>query len=284
MLSAVHMSASSEKGGQKLNIKLDDMSWPEVEKVLDKPNAVLIPVGSVEQHGLHLPLSVDSRCATYISEQVAKKVIEEHQISVVVAPTIQYTDVTTFASFPGTIGISLDTEIRVIGDIARSFIKHGFKNIIFVNGHMSNVIPINTALRQVYVDYPDAGLYALNWWDLGFEVIPKIRKSTICLHADEIETSVSLVIQPENVYLDKATKDFPTISLSNKWAIPDFYGPNRVFYHSRKKYPKLGFGSGVMGDATLASRETGEQIIKAVVNDLAEIIVEVVKSGGDNQD
>lgn len=266
-----------------MKIKLDDMTWPEVDEVLRNPNAVLIPIGSIEQHGLHLPLSVDSRCAAYLAEQAAKKVTEEHQIRVLVAPAIQYTEVTTFESFPGSIGISVDTEIRLIGDIARSFIKQGFKNIIFVNGHASNVIPINTALRQISVDFPDAGLYAVNWWALGFEVIPKIRKSTICLHADELETSLSLVIQPENVYLDKAVKEVPSYSLSEKWVYPDFYGPNRVFYHSRKKFPRLGTGSGVMGDPTVASRETGEKIIKAVVDDLAEIIVEVVKSGGNSQ-
>lgn len=262
-----------------MKIKLDDMAWTEVDEVLSKPNAVLIPVGSIEQHGLHLPLSVDSRCATYMAEQAARKVTEEHQIRAVVAPTIHYTEVATFESFPGSIGISVDTEIRVIGDIARSFIKQRFKNIIFVNGHSSNVIPINTALRQVFVDFPDAGLYAVNWWALGFEVIPKIRKSTICLHADELETSVSLVIQPENVHLDKAVKEFPSYSLSERWVFPDFYGPNRVFYHSRKNYPKLGTGSGVMGDPTVASRETGEKIIEAVVDDLVKIMVEIVKSG-----
>lgn len=265
-----------------MKIKLDDMTWPEVDEVLSKPNAVLIPVGSVEQHGPHLPLSVDSRCAAYIAEQAAEKVAEDQQIRMIVAPAIQYTEVTTFQSFPGTIGISADTEIRVIGDIARSFIKQGFKNIIFVNGHFPNVTLISTALHQVSVDFPEAGLYAASWWALGFEVIPKVRKSTICLHADELETSVSLVIQPENVHLDKAVKEFPSYSLSEKWVYPDFYDPNRVFYHSRKKFPKMGTNPGVMGDPTVASRETGEKILKAVVDDLAEIIVEVVQSGGDS--
>lgn len=263
-----------------MKIRLDDMTWPEVGEILKKPNVVLIPIGATEQHALHLPLSVDSRCATYISEQAAIKVIEEHHISVIVAPTIQYVEVIDFEAFPGTIGISLDTEIRLIEDLARSFIKQGFGNIIFVNGHYPNVIPISTALRKVFVDYPDAGLYAVNWWDLGFEVIPKIRKSVTGLHAEELETSVSLVIQPENVHLDKVTKEFPSFSLSEKWAVPDLSGLKRVFYHSRWKFPNFGSGSsGVMGDSTVASRETGEKIIKAVVDDLVEIIVEVVKSG-----
>lgn len=261
-----------------MKIKLAEMTWPEVKQLLEGPNAVVIPVGSTEQHGPHLPLNVDSRCAAYMAEQAVRRVNEEHGIRAVVAPAIHYTEVATFKSYPGSIGISVDTEIRLIGDIARSLIEQGFKNIIFLNGHSSNVVPISAALRQVYIDFPDAGLYAVNWWALGFEIIPRVRKSKICLHADELETSVSLVIQPENVRLDKAVKELPGYSLSEKWVFPDFYGPNRLFYHSRKNYPQMGSGAGVMGDPTVASRETGERIIKAVVDDLAEIIMEVVKS------
>ena len=259
-----------------MKIHLDDVSWPEVEEMLKKPHALLIPVGSVEQHGPHLPLSVDSRCANYMAEQAAKKVIAEYPITVAVAPTINYTGVETFGSFPGSIGISVDTEIRLIGDIVRSCIKQGFRNIILINGHYPNMTSINTALRQVFADYPDAGLYAVNWFSLGFEIMPNILKSSSpAVHADEIESSVSLVIQPENVNLDKAVKEFPSFSLSDKWL-----APNRVFYHSRMKFPKFGTHSGVMGDPTVATKETGEKIVKAVVDDLAEIIVEVVKSEG----
>ncbi|MDP2917726.1 MAG: creatininase family protein [Dehalococcoidia bacterium] len=263
-----------------MKIRLDDMTWADVEELLKKTNVLVVPVGSVEQHGLHLPLSVDSRCATYLAEQAAKKVIAEHKLRVIVAPTIHYTDVTTFQSFPGTIGISADTETRLIADIARSFVSQGFQNIIFLNGHASNVVPISAGLRQVNLEYQDAGLFALNWWALGFETIPKIRKSKASLHADELETSLSLVIQPENVQLDKVVKEIPKYALSEKWVSPDFYGANRVFYHSRRKFPKLGSGVGVMGDPTVASRETGEKIAEAVVNDLVQIILEVARSEG----
>ena len=152
---------------------MSDMPWPEVQELLKQPNAVLIPAGSTEQHGLHLPLNVDSACATYLSEKSAEKVNNNHKIRVVIAPTLNYTEVNTFSDFPGSIGITVDTETRVILDITRSFIKQGFKNLIFVNGHSSNMLPINMGLRQVAEEYPAAGLYALNWWALGFETIPE---------------------------------------------------------------------------------------------------------------
>lgn len=263
-----------------MKLHLSDLNWPEVQQLLTQPNAVLIPVGSTEQHGLHLPLNVDSACANYLAEQAAGRVTREGQINVVVAPVIHYTKVGLFAEFPGSIPISLDTETRLIADIARSFVRQGFRNIIFVSGHYENAVPISAALQQVLTEFPKAGLYALEWWALGFETIPKVRKSHICLHADELETSLSLVIQPENVQMDKVKKEIPEFSLSEKWVSPDFYGQNHILFHSRGKLPRMGSGHGVMGDPTVASKATGEKVAEAIIKDLVEIIIEVVRSEG----
>ena len=261
-----------------MKIYLHDMTWVEVEKILKRPNVLLIPVGSVEQHGYHLPLNVDSRCATYLAEEAAKKANAEHRIKILVAPTIHYTDVNTFQDFPGTIGVSSDTETRIIIDIARAMLKQGFHNLIFINGHATNVVPISAGLRQASLEYPEAGLYALNWWALGFDVIPKIRKSQNCLHADELETSLSLLIQPKNVDIKKAVKEIPGFALSERFVSADFYGANRVFFNTRRKFPEYRKNAGVMGDPTVASRETGRKISEAVVADLVRIILEVVRS------
>lgn len=260
-----------------MNIHLSDLSWPEIAEVQKKPNLIILPTGSTEQHGHHLPTNVDSCLATYLAEQAAQKVNTGKKIRALVAPTIHYTEVDTFKEFPGTIGISLDTEVRLIQDIVHSFITNGFNNILILNGHSSNTIPINTALRKVNAEFPNAGLYAVNWWSLGN--LPKLLKSPPSLHAEEMETSLCLVAEPDKVDLSKADAEYPKLSLSEKWATPDFYGLSKtVFYHSRKKYPKFGKSKGIMGDATAASKETGEKIAKAVVADLAEIITEIVAS------
>ena len=116
-----------------MKIKLEDMTWPEVEEVQKSPHVLLLPAGSVEQHGRHLPLSVDSRCPTHVAEQAALKVSSEHNIRAVVAPAMHYTETgttSTFAEFPGTIGLSVDTTAIVIEEIARSVIANGFKNML----------------------------------------------------------------------------------------------------------------------------------------------------------
>jgi creatinine amidohydrolase len=98
-----------------MELRLAEMSWLDVEEVLKKPNAIILPVGAIEEHGLHLPLNVDSRIATYVSEHAAKKVMEENQISVLVAPCINYTETAglgfALSGYVGTIGLSMDTII-----------------------------------------------------------------------------------------------------------------------------------------------------------------------------
>ncbi|MBA7560020.1 Creatinine amidohydrolase [subsurface metagenome] len=275
-------------------IKFEDMSWSEVAEVLKEPNAMILPVGSIEQHGPHLPLNVDFRITEHIAWQAARRVTDENKIHVLVAPAVRYAEVLSGSSrtFPGTTGVRFDTFMSVIGDIIWSFVNQGFKNIIVLNGHLPNRDPIAAALRRIGSDLrtasiPNIGLYAINWWEMGSDVISHVRKSEAGLHADEIETSICLVIQPENVHLDKALKWFPSYSLSRRWVgscdlVRDVV-PS-VFYHSRAKMPK-GPGDpveaqGIMGDPTVATKETGEKIVSAVVDDLTKVIVEIVESEG----
>jgi len=261
-------------------IMLDEMTWHEIEQVLTQPVVVLVPTGSTEQHGLHLPINVDSRCTTYISQQAAIKA-NKRKIRVLVAPTIHYTSIPVFRDFPGTIGPPTDTVVALFEGIARSFIKNGFSNIVFINGHFPNSSPLTTALWTVCLDFPKAGLYALNWWDLGSSTIQAERQSSCMFHAEELETSVSLVIQPENVNMEFAKKDFPTFSVSKKWVFPDFFAPQKLFFHSRVKLPNRARGSsGVMGDATVASAKSGEKFLSAIISDLVELLVEIVESEG----
>ncbi|MFC1860915.1 creatininase family protein [Chloroflexota bacterium] len=264
-----------------MEIHLANLTWPDIEEIQKKPNAVILPVGSVEQHGPHLPLSVDYRCPAYVAELAASKVNRENDIRVLVAPPLQYgTIASTFGGFPGCIGVSPDTAVKVFEDIARGFINSYFTNIIFLNGHFTNVVPLFMALQKVSLEFPGVGLYGIRWLHLGSDIIPNIRKSEWGLHADELETSATLFIQPENVHMEKAIKDFPGFSLSERWVRMDICGDkSKVFFHSRERFPSKAKGSsGVMGDPTVASKETGEKILNASADDLARIIVEIVAS------
>ena len=258
-----------------METKLEKLTWPEVEEIVNKPHAVIVPVGSVEQHGRHLPLNVDYECPKYIAEKAAIRIAEQHDVRVLVAPAIHYGETSTgFQDFPGVIGLTIDTAIRMFEDIARSFVNSGFKKIVFLNGHYSNSGPLGIALRKVYVTNRDVNLYGVNWFALGGDVFNRIKKSEFGLHADEMETSASMVIQPENVRFEEAVKEIPAYSLSEKWTKPATHG--KVFFHTLKQYPIKAKGSaGVMGDPTVASKETGEKLLEACVEGLVQLIVEI---------
>jgi len=263
-----------------METRLVNLTWPDVEEIVKKPHVVIVPTGSIEQHGLHLPLSVDYRCPEYVAEMAARKVMKEHDIHVLVAPPVQYGEISlAIKGFPGCIGVYTDTAIKLFEDIARSLIVSGFKNIIYLNGHATNVASIVIGLRKVSYDYPEAGLYLVRWLALGTDVSTKIRKSEWGMHADELETAATLVIQPENVHMERAVKDFPSFSLSENWVKPDICGDkSKVLFHTRQKYPRRDQGSpGVMGDPTVASRETGEKVLEASSNDLAKMIIEIIQ-------
>ncbi|MFC1979565.1 creatininase family protein [Chloroflexota bacterium] len=262
-----------------MKIRFGDMRWPEIEEVLRKPHVVILPIGSTEQHGRHLPVNFDSYSAMYIGEQAARRVTDEYEIHVLVAPTIPYSETFGRPPFdqllPGNICISPDTIIRLVEEVTRSLVNQGFKNILVLNSHVENTAPIAVALRKVSIESKDAGLYAVNWFLLASEA-----RSTICKdgkaglgHACELETAMALAIEPENVRLDAVVKGSQSFSLPEKYITPAPFGP--VFYHSRLGGVRV---SGVMGDPSTANEETGRKCIAAFVDDLTEIILSIAKS------
>lgn len=260
-------------------VRLDEMSWPEAKEVLSKPNAVLLPIGATEAHGTHLPINVDSFYCTYVAEHAAQKVVKEHKIRVIVAPTIDYTDVSVHKMFAGTIGVKIDTLIRVIVDVVGSFLDQGFNNIIALTSHSENKCSLEVALRMIADERPKANVFAVATGGLGFQVRPGLIKAGTAGmgHALEVETSTALVMQPQNVHLDKVVIGSRKLPLSPRYIGDTGADRSRgIIYCSGIEEPKE---SGTFGDPTMASKEEGEKILSAIISDLADIIVQVVKPG-----
>lgn len=260
-----------------MTVRLDEMSWTEVQEVLNKPNAVVLPMGATEEHGAHLPINVDSFYATYVAEHAAQKVMNEHRICVLVAPTIDYTEVSGHKMFPGTIGVKADTLIRVITDIVGSFLDQGFRNIIALTTHRENYGPLEVALTMIADDYPEANVFAVSTMGLGFDVRPGLVKAGTAGsgHALETETSMALVMQPQNVHLDKVMLGSRELPLSERYIGATGGDRSRgvIYCSGIKGFEK----SGTFGDPTMASREEGEKLLSTIIGDLADIIVQVVK-------
>ena len=263
-----------------MTVRLEDMTWPEVKEALTRPHAIIIPLGSTEEHGYHLPLKTDSLHATHIAEHAAQRVLDEHNIRAMVAPTLDYTDVSMHKMFPGTIGLKVDTLIRVIIDILEGFLDQGFKNVFILNGHLHNNCCMEAAVRTVAYQRPEAKLYALcAVMGLGSHVLPGLVKAGTAGkgHALEVETSDVLFMEPESVHLDRAVKGSRKLPLAEKY-VGDAGEDTRhgVIYYTGITGNEE---TGIHGDPTMASRETGAKLVNAIVDDLVGIIVQAVKTG-----
>jgi creatinine amidohydrolase len=252
---------------------LDEMSWTEVEELRKKVDTVLIPTGSVEVEGPHLPLAVDSIVALEVARRVAEGVED-----VVVAPAINITYSDWHMGFPGTLTLSLTTLIQVLREICGSLTEHGFKRIFFVNSHIGND-PAIWAIGNEMARKSQARVGMISLWPLSTEVaqdIPELKENKF-LHAGEIMTSVVMAIRPDLVDMKKAKKEYlkPRIDsftqvLSSK---VKFKGRVVPVYHRSNEVTR----SGVMGDPSAATKEKGEIILNHMVSYITEFVQEFKK-------
>jgi creatinine amidohydrolase len=188
------------------HIALGNITWPELRERLAQNPIVFIPCGATEQHGPHLPLSVDVHLSTCMATAVADLV------DGLVAPTLPYGYKSMPRSgggpfFPGTINLDGHTLSCVIRDIAREWHRHGVRKLVFFDGHFENqwfiTEGIDLAMRELRD--PTFRVMRLQYWDFFTEdtleqVFPSGDFSSIALeHAAVIETSLMLHFRPELV-------------------------------------------------------------------------------------
>jgi creatinine amidohydrolase len=149
---------------------------------------VLLPVGSMEQHGPHLPLDTDIYPLTRWCLEAAERVPED----VLLMETIPYGFNIHACDFPGTIHIGHETLIAYCTDVCKSVALNGFKKIVLINGHGSNSAPLELVARRVVLE-TGAACAVVDWFTLGTDAFTPLRESVFpggCSHACEAETSV----------------------------------------------------------------------------------------------
>jgi len=247
----------------------EEMKWPEIREVAKEDRVVIIPVATIEDHGLHLPIITDVLITATICRKAAERIPNE----VILVPPQYYGYSPHHMDFPGPITIEEPTFIAYMRDISKSLVHHGFRRILLVNGHGSNAPWLETVARLTIVDYPHVLCAMLNWWDIPevHEAVKAQRTSERggTSHAGELETSLMLAIRPELVDMSKAVKDisYPT---SKYFPPSDFYYPSgsvliMPYWSTISK-------TGTMGDPTVATREKGEKWLEAAVEGLIGII------------
>ncbi len=249
-------------------IRYEELTWPEVKEAVAQQRVCVLPVGTTEQHGPHLPLVTDVLTATEMSRLAVEQVPEE----AVLLPSVYYSFNEHHMDFPGTIAVAGETIIRYVTDVGLSLARHGFEKILIVNGHGSNVPFLDIAARNITNESTAIAAMA-SWWSLiPKELITAQRESEYpggMAHGCELETSVLLHLRPDLVQMDKATKD---INFQHtEFFYWDLQNPSPIFFQEWfSRYSK----TGTVGDPTKAKAAKGELFVNAVVERMVKLIRE----------
>jgi creatinine amidohydrolase len=250
------------------------LSWPEVNEAAGAGKVALIPAGTIEDHGLHLPIDTDVLIAETVCARTAALVPDD----IVLLPCISFGYSPHHIDGPGTLTVRWDTFIDYVRQVASSLAYHGFYRILILNAHGSNRPVLDVAARLTVVDNPDVQCGLISWWDLksAKEAINGFRQSEWTGHACELETSLYLAADPVHVRMELARPDVNPRMSHHFWSDlvdqpPQGQG-TKVFMTD---YWSTVSESGTWGDPTTASAEKGEAILKAASTELAEIILEL---------
>lgn len=229
------------------------LTRPDIARILERRPLAILPVGATEQHGPHLPLGTD----TFIANEVARRVAM--RVEALLFPPLPIGYSWVWRDIPGTLSIEESTLQAVIKDVARNLHRQGLRMLVIINGHGANEYPIKYAVRQLADEVAMKVLYFsyFNFFgDEEKEVVESPRWLGM-IHACEVETSVLLAVRPDLCRMERAVKEYPFV--------PATYGVSSLSLGSLSQ-------SGVFGDATLASAEKGEKLLRAAVDRIVNVI------------
>ena len=247
------MSASTE-------YRYDRLTWPEMNEAIEMQKVVLLPTGATEQHGPHLPLDVDAFLATEVCLEAGRRAPDR----ILVLPPVSYGLNMHHIDFPGTIHIEPEVFIAFCLNITKSVAYHGFKKILLVNGHGSNMPLVDLVARKTNL-VTQSLCAAVIYLSLALEAFEKVKETPIIAHADEMETSLYLYLAPERVRMDKAVAGNDVMG---KYMSSDSTSNYPVRFSD---YWGRWTTKGVHGDPTAATAEKGAVIYEAAVTSLIGI-------------
>ena len=252
---------------KRQTVFLDEMSEPEVAEYLQRSDLVLVPTGSMEQHGPHAPLGTD----VIIPREVCRRVAEV--MNGLVSAPVPYGLAGVHRGFKGLAYLRAPTFIAVIEDLVMSLAEVGFRRIVFINGHYTNYPAINLACLNASHQLPDdVHAWAVSYWDaLPAEQAEAYLSLKAGLHANIGETSTVMAVRPELVKLDRAVAGWPRL--------PDLKGPPMptifAYFETNVGSCHRALPRGVWGDPTESSAELGERFYEQITQAVCNLIDDV---------
>jgi len=251
--------------------RYEKLTWPEINDAVELGKVCIVPCGAVEQHGPHLPLDVDIVCPTGIALGAGRQA----PATLLVLPTVCYGYTGHVMDFPGTINTDFEHFMHQVLDITKSLAYHGFKKIVLLNGHGSNMPNLDLVARRTNLE-TDAECILAAWWNLltvDKDFLPGWRESKFpggCAHACELETSLYMYLDGDNVRTDQIKNGVVSFNEENSpfnWVDLFAAGPATIISWT-SSYSE----TGVLGEPELATPEKGRRAYEEAVKQLVRFV------------
>jgi creatinine amidohydrolase len=246
-----------------MNIEWWSLKAPELRELAKQNSVVIVPVASTEQHGPHLPTQVDCLLAGEIARRAALQ--SSKTLPTLVTPVVWTGLAEHHMSLGATISLDYETFHAVLRGVCRSLVRHGFRNILLLNGHGGNIAALTVIVNELAPEL-DAPIATTTYWLLAQAAFAKIlEKQTNVRHACEAETSMVLALKPELVDMSKAAEAVGPTSPE----LPDIIGTTAA--HRWQSF-KSRTSHGAIGDPRAATAEKGEKLLQAAADAVAGLI------------
>ena len=246
----------------KDQIYWEQLRSPQLKSLADVNAIVVVPVGSMEQHGLHLPVKVDALLATEVARRAALKV-QTHQ-PILVTPTVWCGLAEHHMDFCGTLTLDFETFHALLRNLCRSIRHHGFRRIFLLNGHGGNIAALNVICSELVRELEGLRVVSGTYWTLPevaekFAEILEVQQNV--RHAGEAETSMMLALEPELV-------DQSILNQADGTPEIPFYGSGVSRWVSFKEVS----ANGVIGSPSVATAAKGELLLEVASEGIAGVL------------
>lgn len=242
------------------------LSWPALERRIQAGAIAVLPVGAAcKAHGPHLPMNTDFLQAEWLAAALVRRA------GVLVWPTISYGYYPAFIDYPGSVSLACETFQALVQHILSDIHRAGARAVLILNTGISTIEPLKAAMSAMPRELP-VRLANVYYGARYRKVAEEIEEQVGGGHADELETSILLVIGREHVVLERAEAWTPASMAES--------GP---FSRGEPDNPRYSPG-GVWGDPTRATEEKGRRLLAAMVDDLVAAIGELQQSADNGQE
>lgn len=239
-------------------------NWPQIEAYLKRCHGVVVPLGSIEQHGDQGLIGTDSVCAELVAGKAA-----DHCKDMLILPTVSFAPAQFNLEFPGTLSIRSTTLIQLLTDLVSSLVHQGFRKFYFLNGHGANLAPVRSMIHDWYQqrtlsDSHDAVDFRLrSWWD--FPGVDQLRKQFYGDQEGMHVTPSEIAITMTHTSLGEFKPDSKFKPLSR-----DFLKDHAADQHQDACRHRQNFQNGRVGsNPLLATPAQGQQILETAASEMA---------------